>query len=142
MTQHIRIASRASAMATAQVNQLMEQITRTNPAVVPEFVPITTAGDSWTGPLSEVGGKGAFTSSVAQAVLDGRADLALHCAKDMPGDEPEPDGTLCVCTRRATPSTTSWSTRPDANSTTSPPVPASAPPRPAGSPSSPPPTPT
>ncbi|WP_285548229.1 hydroxymethylbilane synthase [Streptomyces lavendulae] len=100
MTQHIKIASRASAMATAQVNWLMGQITRTNPAAVPEFVPITTAGDRWTGPLAEVGGKGAFTSAVAQAVLDGRADLALHCAKDMPGDEPEPDGTLCLYPRR------------------------------------------
>ncbi|MEU7072989.1 hydroxymethylbilane synthase [Streptomyces narbonensis] len=100
MTQHIRIASRASAMATAQVNWLMGQITRTNPAAVPEFVPVTTAGDRWTGPLAEVGGKGAFTSAVAQAVLDGRADIALHCAKDMPGDEPEPDGTLCLYPRR------------------------------------------
>jgi hydroxymethylbilane synthase len=100
MTQHIRIASRASAMATAQVNWLMEEITRTSPDAVPEFVPITTTGDSWTGPLVEVGGKGAFTSAVARAVLDGRADLALHCAKDMPGDEPEPDGTLCLYPRR------------------------------------------
>ncbi|MEU7011527.1 hydroxymethylbilane synthase [Streptomyces sp. NPDC046332] len=100
MTQRIRIASRASAMATAQVNWLMEEIARTNPAAVPEFVPITTVGDRWTGPLAEVGGKGAFTSAVAQAVLDGRADLALHCAKDMPGDEPEPDGTLCLYPRR------------------------------------------
>lgn len=100
MTQHIRIASRASAMATAQVNWLMAEITRTSPGTVPEFVPITTAGDSWTGPLAEVGGKGAFTSAVARAVLDGRADLALHCAKDMPGDEPEPDGTVCLYPRR------------------------------------------
>ncbi|MFE2271410.1 hydroxymethylbilane synthase [Streptomyces lavendulae] len=100
MTHHIRIASRASAMATAQVNWLMKEITRTSPDVVPEFVPITTVGDSWAGPLAEVGGKGVFTSAVARAVLDGHADIALHCAKDMPGDEPEPAGTLCLYPQR------------------------------------------
>ncbi|MFI6688090.1 hydroxymethylbilane synthase [Streptomyces sp. NPDC050485] len=100
MTQHIRIASRASVMATAQVTSLMREITRISPGVTTEFVPITTRGDRWTGPLSEVGGKGVFTSAVARAVLDGRADLALHCSKDMPGDTPEPDGLVCLYRRR------------------------------------------
>ncbi|GAA1213189.1 hypothetical protein GCM10009578_064990 [Streptomyces rhizosphaericus] len=45
MTQRIRIASRASIMATAQVTWLMGEITRTRPDVTPEFVPITTTGD-------------------------------------------------------------------------------------------------
>ncbi|MFD7919733.1 hydroxymethylbilane synthase [Streptomyces sp. NPDC059740] len=100
MTQRIRIASRASIMATAQVTWLMGEITRTRPDVTPEFVPITTTGDRWTGPLAEVGGKAVFTSAVTRAVLDGRADLALHCSKDMPGDAPEPDGMVCLYPRR------------------------------------------
>ncbi|MER7688325.1 hydroxymethylbilane synthase [Streptomyces sp. NPDC097610] len=100
MTQRIRIASRASVMATAQVEWLMGEIARNTPGVTPEFIPITTTGDRWAGPLADVGGKAVFTSAVTQAVLDGRADLALHCSKDMPGDEPEPDGTVCLYPRR------------------------------------------
>ncbi|MFD6967421.1 hydroxymethylbilane synthase [Streptomyces sp. NPDC059949] len=100
MTLRIRIASRASAMATAQVNWLMREITRTSPGTVPEFVPVMTEGDRWAGPLSEVGGKAVFTNAVTHAVLDGRADIALHCSKDMPGDEPAPPGTVCLYPRR------------------------------------------
>lgn len=87
-------------MATAQVEWLMAEITRHTPGVQPEFVPVSTAADRWTGPLAELGGKGVFTSAVAQAVLDGRADLALHCAKDMPGDTPDPAGLVCLYPRR------------------------------------------
>jgi len=100
MTHRIRIASRASVMATAQVTWLMEEITRNSSGVEPEFVPVTTTGDQWKGPLAEVGGKAVFTSAVTRAVLDGRADLALHCLKDMPGDQPEPPGMVCLYPRR------------------------------------------
>ncbi|WP_073227296.1 hydroxymethylbilane synthase [Streptomyces sp. NBRC 110465] len=100
MTQRIRIASRASVMATAQVAWLTGEIIRTTPGVTPEFVPVTTAGDRWVGPLAEVGGKGVFAGAVTQAVLDGRADLALHCLKDMPGDVPEPPGLVCLYPQR------------------------------------------
>ncbi|MEU6242482.1 hydroxymethylbilane synthase [Streptomyces sp. NPDC047024] len=64
------------------------------------FVPVSTVGDRWTGPLAEVGGKAVFTSAVTRAVLDGRADLALHCSKDMPGDSPEPERMMCLYPRR------------------------------------------
>ncbi|MBJ7902440.1 hydroxymethylbilane synthase [Streptomyces sp. DSM 110735] len=100
MTQRIRIASRASAMATAQVTWLTGELGRIAPDVVAEFVPVSTLGDRWGGPLAEVGGKAVFTSAVTRAVLDGQADLALHCAKDMPGDSPEPEGLVCRYPRR------------------------------------------
>ncbi|MET8816293.1 hydroxymethylbilane synthase [Streptomyces sp. NPDC004549] len=100
MTQRIRIASRASAMATAQVKWLTGELERIAPGVVAEFVPVSTVGDRWGGPLAEVGGKAVFTSAVTRAVLDGQADLALHCAKDMPGDSPEPEGLVCRYPRR------------------------------------------
>ncbi|MEW2134290.1 hydroxymethylbilane synthase [Streptomyces sp. NPDC005435] len=100
MTQRIRIASRTSAMATAQVRWLVGEIERSAPGVVAEFVPVSTVGDRWAGPLAEVGGKAVFTSAVTRAVLDGRADLALHCTKDMPGDSPEPEGMVCLYPRR------------------------------------------
>ncbi|MFD7340376.1 hydroxymethylbilane synthase [Streptomyces violascens] len=96
MTQRIRIASRASVMATAQVEWLKGEIVRTTPGAVPEFVPVSTEGDRWAGPLSELGGKGAFISAVADRVLRGAADVALHCLKDMPGDVPVPAGLVCL----------------------------------------------
>lgn len=64
------------------------------PEITVEVVPLTTSGDRWQGSLSELGGKGAFTKEVDQALLDGRADLAVHCVKDVPGDRPAPAGTV------------------------------------------------
>ncbi|MCL4152812.1 UNVERIFIED_CONTAM: hypothetical protein GTU68_026987 [Idotea baltica] len=46
---------------------------------------MTTAGDRWlSSPLSEVGGKGLFIKELEQAMLDGRAQLAVHSMKDLP----------------------------------------------------------
>ncbi|MFC9654143.1 MULTISPECIES: hydroxymethylbilane synthase [unclassified Streptomyces] len=100
MTQRIRIASRASVMATAQVEWLMGEIARCTPGVETEFVSVTTAGDRWAGPLSDLGGKGVFTNAVTGQVLGGHADVALHCLKDMPGDVPPPEGLVCLYPRR------------------------------------------
>ncbi|MFI2077206.1 MULTISPECIES: hypothetical protein [Streptomyces] len=65
-----------------------------------EHVPVTTAGDRWSGPPVELGGKAAFIRSVTQDVLDGRADIALHCLKDMPGDLPDPENLVCLYPQR------------------------------------------
>ena len=64
------------------------------PELTVEVVPLSTSGDRWQGALSALGGKGAFTKEVDQALLDGRADLAVHCVKDVPGDRPAPAGTV------------------------------------------------
>lgn len=89
----IRIASRASKMATAQVERITAALATYG--ISAEFVPVSTSGDRWAGDLAELGGKGAFTSEVEAHLLDGRADMALHCLKDMPGDvEPTP-GLMC-----------------------------------------------
>lgn len=53
-------------------------------------------GDRWRGPLAELGGKGAFTKGVEEALLDGRADIAVHFLKDMPGDIPPVPGVEVV----------------------------------------------
>ena len=58
------------------------------------MVPFTTSGDRWAGPLSALGGKGAFTKEIDQALLDGHCDLGVHCMKDVPGDRPVPAGTV------------------------------------------------
>jgi hydroxymethylbilane synthase len=54
-----------------------------------ELVEVTTRGDLDPGPLTEIGGTGVFVVAVRQALLDGRADLAVHSLKDLPtqGDE-------------------------------------------------------
>ncbi|MEV0896450.1 hydroxymethylbilane synthase [Actinoplanes sp. NPDC049802] len=90
----LRIGTRSSPMALAQVERVRRMLAERRPEVNVEVVPLTTSGDRWQGALSELGGKGAFTKEVDQALLDGRADLAVHCVKDVPGDRPAPAGTV------------------------------------------------
>jgi hydroxymethylbilane synthase len=55
-----------------------------------EAVVVTTSGDrDHSRPLAEIGGKGVFVKEVQAAVLDGRADLAVHSAKDLPSTTPD-----------------------------------------------------
>ncbi len=81
-------------MALAQAERVRAELAALDPDLTAEIVPITTSGDRWAGPLSALGGKGAFTKEVDEALLDGRADLAVHCMKDVPGDRPVPAGTV------------------------------------------------
>ncbi len=90
----IRIVSRSSPMALAQVERVRTELARLHPGVVTEVVPVTTSGDRWMGDLSVLGGKGAFTKEVDAALLAGIADLAVHCMKDIPADRPLPEGTV------------------------------------------------
>ncbi|MEV6299217.1 hydroxymethylbilane synthase [Actinoplanes sp. NPDC051861] len=92
----LRIGTRSSPMALAQVERVRQMLAARRPEVTVEVVPLTTSGDRWQGSLSELGGKGAFTKEVDQALLDGRADVAVHCVKDVPGDRPAPAGTTFV----------------------------------------------
>ncbi|MDG4857948.1 hydroxymethylbilane synthase [Streptomyces sp. T-3] len=89
----IRIVSRSSPMALAQVERVRTALAAHHPGTRTEVVPVTTSGDKWMGDLAKLGGKGAFTKEVDQALLDGRADLAVHCLKDIPADRPLPAGT-------------------------------------------------
>ncbi|WP_051967635.1 hydroxymethylbilane synthase [Kitasatospora mediocidica] len=90
----IRIVSRSSPMALAQVERVRTELAALHPGLRTEVVPVTTSGDRWTGALSELGGKGAFTKEVDAALLAGEADLAVHCVKDVPADRPLPAGTV------------------------------------------------
>jgi hydroxymethylbilane synthase len=51
-----------------------------------ELVTFETTGDRTAGPLAPVGGKGLFTAELEDALRDGRVDLAVHSAKDMPAE--------------------------------------------------------
>ncbi|WP_329190097.1 hydroxymethylbilane synthase [Actinacidiphila glaucinigra] len=90
----IRIVSRSSPMALAQVERVRAELAALNPGIRTEVVPVTTSGDRWMGDLARLGGKGAFTKEVDAALLEGRADLAVHCVKDVPADRPLPAGTV------------------------------------------------
>jgi len=68
-----------------------------------ELVIIRTSGDAIQDrPLSEVGGKGLFTKEIEEALLDGRIDLAVHSAKDMPTYS-QPGLMLAACLEREDP---------------------------------------
>lgn len=55
-----------------------------------EVVPVSTEGDRRLDvPLHQIGGKGVFVKEIQKAVLDGRADIAVHSAKDLPAVTPE-----------------------------------------------------
>ncbi|MET7454844.1 hydroxymethylbilane synthase [Streptomyces sp. NPDC005574] len=89
----IRIVSRDSPMALAQVERVRAELALRHPGVRTEVVPVRTTGDKWLGDLSLVEGKGAFTKEVDAALLAREADLAVHCVKDVPADRPLPAGT-------------------------------------------------
>jgi hydroxymethylbilane synthase len=90
----IRIVTRSSPMALAQVERVQRELAELHPGVRTEVIPVTTSGDKWQGALSALGGKGAFTKEVDAALLAGEADLAVHCMKDVPADRPLPAGTV------------------------------------------------
>jgi hydroxymethylbilane synthase len=81
----IRIATRGSALALAQAELVAGQLREAWPGLDVELVVVVTEGDRRRDvPTSSLGGKGVFTAAVQQAVLDGRADAAVHSAKDLP----------------------------------------------------------
>jgi hydroxymethylbilane synthase len=86
-----------------QAERVAKALRKLHPVEV-EFHWVTSAGDQITeGSLAEAGGKGLFTSSVDQAVLDGKADVAVHSLKDLPVDPAEalPGMKLAAVPKRA-----------------------------------------
>ena len=80
-----RIATRSSAQARAQSEFVGHLISAAMPGIVVEYVYVDTHGDvNQTTPLHQMGGQGVFVKEVQRAVLDGRADIAVHSAKDLP----------------------------------------------------------
>lgn len=84
MTQALRLATRGSRQARAQSTAVAVLIEEHTGRPV-ELIAIETTGDVRTDvPLHVIGGQGVFVKEVQRAVLDGRADLAAHSAKDLP----------------------------------------------------------
>jgi len=81
----IRVATRGSALARWQAEHVASLLQAADPEVAVELVVVDTQGDRQLDvPIWEIGGKGVFAKEVQAAVLDGRADLAVHSAKDLP----------------------------------------------------------
>ena len=84
----ITIATRRSRLATIQSEIVRERLRRLNPKVAVRLEPLTSRGDQVKDqPLARFGGKGLFTKRIERALLDGRADVAVHSYKDMPVEE-------------------------------------------------------
>jgi hydroxymethylbilane synthase len=80
----VRIATRGSALALTQARLVAEALERALGARA-EIVPVRTEGDRLAeAPLAPLGGKGLFVKELEAALLSGRADLAVHSAKDLP----------------------------------------------------------
>jgi hydroxymethylbilane synthase len=98
----VRVATRASELALAQA-RLVADLLEAALGVSTELVPLSTSGDRIQAiSLAKVGGKGLFVKEIEEALLDGRADLAVHSAKDLPA-ELHPDLELVAFPERADP---------------------------------------
>ncbi|HEV7626704.1 MAG TPA: hydroxymethylbilane synthase [Streptomyces sp.] len=86
------IGTRSSPMALAQTVHVADLLRGLDPGLRIETAATTTAGDTWPGDLSQVGGKGLFVKAIDQQLQRGEVDMAVHCLKDVPGDRPLPKG--------------------------------------------------
>lgn len=85
LAESIRIATRSSPLAMWQSNHVADLIRAAVPGCQVELVEVSTQGDQdRTSKLASMGGQGVFTREVQAAVLDGRADIAVHSLKDLP----------------------------------------------------------
>ena len=96
----IRIATRKSALALWQAEYVKAELERHHDGIDVELVPMSSRGDKILDvPLAKVGGKGLFVKELEQAMLEGRADIAVHSMKDVPMEFPEGLGLGVICER-------------------------------------------
>ncbi|MSP59363.1 MAG: hydroxymethylbilane synthase [Myxococcales bacterium] len=100
---NLRIATRGSKLALWQAHHVSRLLRAAEPGLTIELVVLITVGDKILDrPLSEVGGKGLFVKEIEEALLDGRADVAVHSMKDLPAEIP-PRLTLAAVPEREDP---------------------------------------
>lgn len=96
----LRIATRESALALWQANYVKDKLELAHPELTVELVPMTTKGDQILDtPLAKVGGKGLFVKELEVAMLEGRADIAVHSMKDVPVEFPDGLMLHTICER-------------------------------------------
>ena len=97
MTSLLRIATRKSPLAMWQAEFVRSELQRLHPGLEVELVTFTTQGDKILDtPLAKIGGKGLFVKELEVALLDGRADIAVHSMKDVPMEFPEGLGLIAI----------------------------------------------
>ena len=95
----LRLATRRSPLALAQAHEVARRLELSG--VNCEIVEVVTTGDRKNDvPLATIAGQGVFTAEVQHAVLEGRADVAVHSAKDLPSVTPDGLVIACVPERR------------------------------------------
>ena len=86
----LRLATRRSPLALWQAHHVADLLRRDDPELEVELVEIVTQGDKILDQaLSRVGGKDLFVKEIEVALMDGRADLAVHSLKDVPTSLPD-----------------------------------------------------
>jgi len=81
----LRLATRKSEMALLQANMVASALQQAHPGLTIELVKCSTKGDEITDrPLADIGGKALFVKTLQRALIEDRADLAVHSVKDMP----------------------------------------------------------
>lgn len=96
----IRIATRKSPLALWQAEHVQARLEALHPGLKTELLPMTTRGDKiLDSPLSKIGGKGLFLKELELAILEGKADIAVHSMKDVPMEFPEGLGLAVICQR-------------------------------------------
>lgn len=96
----IRIATRQSPLALWQANHVRALLLKQWPSLQVELLPMSTSGDKFLkDKLLAIGGKGLFVKELEEALLDKRADLAVHSAKDMPAEFPAGLSLAAICKR-------------------------------------------
>lgn len=96
----IRIATRQSPLALWQAHYVRDRLLECHPDLTVELVTMVTKGDIILDtPLAKVGGKGLFVKELEVAMLEGRADIAVHSMKDVPVAFPDGLGLVTICQR-------------------------------------------
>ena len=89
-TNLLRIATRKSPLALWQAEHVRERLQALHPGLQVELVTMSTQGDRvLDSPLAKIGGKGLFVKELELAMLEGRADIAVHSMKDVTAELPE-----------------------------------------------------
>jgi hydroxymethylbilane synthase len=87
MSRQITIATRGSKLALWQAHHVRDRLIEAEPGLAVELEVIKTKGDKILDvPLAKVGGKGLFVKEIEQALIDGKADIAVHSMKDVPAE--------------------------------------------------------
>ena len=96
----LKIATRQSPLALWQAEHIRARLEALHADLKVELVTFVTQGDKILDtPLAKIGGKGLFVKELEAALLDGRADLAVHSMKDVPMALPEGLSLAVICER-------------------------------------------